>query len=218
MVRPELSVRESGAAGTELLACPECDLLQRAVALPPGATALCRRCGATLYREQPDSLDRTLAYTLAAAIAFVIANAFPIVVLDMQGHRSSTTLIGAAMALYPQMTSVALLILATTVLLPSVQILGMLALLLPLRLGRVPPGLPELCRVVMHVKPWAMVEVFLLGALVSLAKLAHLAHLQPDVALYSFGALILLLALAASSFDERLLWRAPAQRVREAAA
>jgi paraquat-inducible protein A len=52
-----------------------------------------------------------------------------------------------------------------------------------------------------------MVEVFLLGALVSLAKLAHMASLKPDVALWSLGALILLLALAASSLDERLLWR-----------
>jgi paraquat-inducible protein A len=121
------------------------------------------------------------------------------------------------MALHPQMTSVALLILATTVLLPTVQILAMLTLLLPLRFGRVPPGLRELSRVMVHVRPWAMVEVFLLGALVSLAKLAHLAHLQPGIALFAFGALIVLLALAASSFDERLLWQASGRGPREPA-
>ena len=87
-MRPELSIRENGAASAELLACPECDLLQRAVELPPRAAAVCRRCGAVLYRELPDWLDRTLAYTLAAAILFVVANAFPIVVMEMQGHRS----------------------------------------------------------------------------------------------------------------------------------
>lgn len=207
-MRPESTAEETNALGAELLACPECDLLQRAVELPPRASALCRRCGALLYRERPDSLDRTLAYTLAAAIVFLLANAFPIVGMDMQGHRSSTTLIGASMALHRQhMTSVALLMLATTVVLPAVQIAAMLSMLLPLRLGRVPPGLCELFRVVAHVRPWAMVEVFLLGALVSLAKLAHMARLEPDVALWSFGALIVLLACAASAFDERVLWR-----------
>lgn len=217
-MRPELSVRENGAAGAELLACPECDLLQRAVELPPRAAAVCRRCGAVLYRELPNWLDRTLAYTLAAAIIFVVANAFPIVTMEMQGHRSSTTLIGAALALHRQgMTSVALLVLATTVLLPAVQIAAMLVMLLPLRFGRVPPGLRELFRVASHVRPWAMVEVFLLGALVSFAKLAHLAHLTPDVALWSFGALIVLLASAASAFDQRAMWQRLERTALEAA-
>jgi paraquat-inducible protein A len=219
VVRPELSVGQDGAVDAELLACPECDLLQRAVELPPRAAAVCRRCGAVLYRELPDWLDRTLAYTLGAAILFVVANAFPIVTMEMQGHHSSTTLIGAALALHRQdMTSVALLMLATTVLLPAVQIAAMLVMLLPLRFGRASPGLPELFRVVSHVRPWAMVEVFLLGALVSLAKLAHLAHLTPDVALWSFGALIVLLACAASAFDERAMWRRLERMEQEVAA
>ena len=41
-MRPELGIREDGAAGAELLACPECDLLQRAVELPPRAAAMAR--------------------------------------------------------------------------------------------------------------------------------------------------------------------------------
>lgn len=208
-----LSLTLHDPPGAQLVACAECDLLQRAITLPPRGSALCRRCGAVLYRERPDSLDRTLAYTLAAAVLFVLANAFPIVVVELQGHRSSTTLIGAAYILHRQdMTSVALLVLATTVLLPALHIVAMLGMLLPLRAGRTPPGLRWLFRVVCHVRPWAMVEVFLLGALVSLAKLAHMASLKPDVALWSFGALIVLLACAASAFDERALWRSVRSR------
>ena len=51
-----------------------------------------------------------------------------------------------------------------------------------------------------------MVEVFLLGTLVSLAKLAHLAHVQPGIALWSFAALMVLLAAAAAAFDPHALW------------
>jgi paraquat-inducible protein A len=51
-----------------------------------------------------------------------------------------------------------------------------------------------------------MIEVFMLGVLVSLAKLAHVAAVEPGVALWSFGALVILLAAAASSFEPHELW------------
>ena len=191
----------------DLIACHECDLLQREVALPPHGAARCRRCGAVLYRNVPDSVDRTLAYTLAAAILFVMANVFPIVGLDAQGIHTSTTLFGAVRTLHDQeMSSVAALVFVTTILMPALQLGAMLYMLLPLKLGRVPRWVPAMFRMVEAVRPWGMVEVFLLGTLVSLAKLAHLASLVPDIALWSFAALMVLLAAAASSFDERSFW------------
>src|SRR5437667_463601 len=51
---------------TSLVACRECDLLQREIVLPPGGTACCSRCGAVLHRSKPDSPDRTLAFTVGA--------------------------------------------------------------------------------------------------------------------------------------------------------
>jgi paraquat-inducible protein A len=51
-----------------------------------------------------------------------------------------------------------------------------------------------------------MVEVFMLGILVSLAKLTHIAHVVPGIALWSFSALMLLLAAAAASFEAQDLW------------
>jgi paraquat-inducible protein A len=190
-----------------LLACHECDLLQREIALAPGGTARCPRCGAVLYRNTPDGLDRTLAYALAAAALFVVANAFPIVGLEAQGFRSSTTLLGTVQALHKdEMTSVAALVFVTTILMPALNIGALLYMLLPLKLGRVPLGLPAVFRLVDAVRPWGMVEVFMLGTLVSLTKLAHLAHVEPGIALWSFGVLMFLVAAAAASFDAHALW------------
>jgi len=56
------------------------------------------------------------------------------------------------------------------------------------------------------VKPWGMVEVFMLGVLVSLVKLTSSFKVIPGVALWSFGCLTLLLAAAASSFSSRDVW------------
>lgn len=160
-----------------------------------------------LYRNVPDSLDRTLALTLAAAVLFVVANAFPIVGLDAQGNRTSTTLFGTVRTLHDDgMTSVAALVFVTTILMPAVELGAMLYMLLPLKLGRVPHGLPAMFRAVQTVRPWGMVEVFILGTLVSLAKLAHLASVAPGIALWSFAALMVLLAAMKAAFDPRALW------------
>ena len=70
------------------------------------------------------------------------------------------------------MTSVAALVFVTTFLMPALQIGALLYLLLPLKLGRVPHGLPRVFRLVHAVRPWGMVEVFMLGMLVRSAKLA----------------------------------------------
>ena len=75
-----------------LTQCPECDLLQLNPVLPPGAAALCARCGAPLHRNRPDSLESTLALTLAGLILFLVANSFPFLSLEMQGQVRATTL------------------------------------------------------------------------------------------------------------------------------
>jgi paraquat-inducible protein A len=190
-----------------LHACHDCDLLQREVPLALGGTARCPRCGAVLYRRKVNGLDRTLAYSMGAAVLFVIANCFPIVGLEAAGHHSSTTLFGTVRQLYDgDMTSVAGLVFTTTILMPALEIAALLYLLLPLKLGRVPSGLPAVFRLVHAVRPWGMVEVFMLGTLVALTKLAHLASVVPGIALFSFGGLMFLVAAAAASFDTHALW------------
>ena len=86
----------------ETVACPDCDLLQRIPELPPGGKASCARCGKTLAAQLPDPLDRPLALTLAAAIAFVVANAMPLMSLSAAGREASTTIIGGAQQMWLQ--------------------------------------------------------------------------------------------------------------------
>lgn len=190
-----------------LIACHQCDLLQREVALPAGGAATCRRCGAVLYRRTPDSLDRTLALTLAATLLFIVTNAFPILGLQAAGASTEATLFGAVRALHKAgMTSVATLVLVTTILVPALDLGAKLYMLLSLKAGWVVPGLHAMFRFMQTVRPWGMAEVFMLGVLVSLAKLGHLAHVVLGTALWSLAVLIVLLAAAASSFDARDVW------------
>jgi paraquat-inducible protein A len=192
---------------SSLIACHECDLLHHQTALPLGGVACCTRCGARLYANPRNSLDRALALTLAAVILFAVVNFFPIVGLDAQGNLSSATMPGSALALYKaDMASVAMLVFATTVLAPAAYLSAMLYLLLPYKFGRVPPMMPLVLRAVHMLKHWGMVEVYLLGLLAALVKLAHLAAIKPGPGMWLLGLLVFVLAAAITAFDAHNFW------------
>lgn len=190
-----------------MIACHECDLLQHTAAPPPGGAMRCRRCGATLRRNRRDSLRRALACQLGAALLFVVSVSFPIVAMEIQGQRTVATLIGAALALKEQgQPAVAILVFVTTVLGPALQIGGMLYMLAPLHWGRELPGFAFVFRFVQSLRQWGMIEVFILGVLVSLVKLAGIARVVPGIAMWSFAGLVILLAAAAVHFEPADVW------------
>lgn len=189
-----------------MVACHECDALNR-VALQGAGRCLCHRCSAELHCYDELELTKSLAFLLAGLVVFLIANIFPVVGLEIGGMHLATNLIETAYRLQQQgMWMVGLLVFFTGFLLPAIELLGMLYLLLPLCLGRAPSAFPQVMRMVQLVHPWGMVEVFLLGVLVSLVKLAHMASVHPGVGLWAFFVLIVLFALNVSRFDSVSLW------------
>jgi len=190
-----------------LIACHECDLLQRETVLTGGATARCRRCGATLYRSSPASVDQALAFTLAAIVLFAVANSFPVVGLSVNGTLVETTMFGAARVLYDDgVWPLAGLVFITTLMMPLLDMAAVTYVLLPLRSGHIPRRPDIVLRALRYVTPWGMIEVLILGMLVALVKLAHIASVVPGIALWAFGAVMLLLAAAASTFDPHDIW------------
>jgi paraquat-inducible protein A len=189
------------------IACHDCDLLQRVGRLPAETTAVCRRCGAVLRRRRGDSLERTLALVTAALVLFVLANSFPFLEFKLEARTRETTLITGVLELYRQgMRPVAVLVFLTTVLVPLLQLLGLLYVLLPLRVGRLAPFTMKVFRRVRQLAPWSMMEVFMLGILVSIVKLAKMAKIVPGISVFSFLLLIFVLAAAMSSLDPHAIW------------
>lgn len=190
-----------------LIACHECDLLQREIVLPPGRVARCARCGAKLYRTENRSIDHTLALTLAAAVLFILANAFPIIGLQIQSIRNDTSLISAVHTLWNQgMWPVAGLVFFTTFLTPAIALATMIHILLAMRRRCIPAGFTVIMRLLQGFNPWAMVEVFIIGVIVALVKLTHYGTLIPGIALWSLGVLTLLMTATASSFNIHDVW------------
>lgn len=191
-----------------LIACHECDLLHRVQPPPEGGVAKCVRCGAVLHHRKRNSLDRTLSLTIAGLILFVVANTYPFLALKIGGLVQQTTLITGIKELYAQgMEALALLVLFTSILAPLAHFAGMLYVLLPLKFNRLPRNLPGVFRLVQSLQPWSMMEVFMLGILVSVVKLAKMGEIVPGMALYSFLVLIFVLAASTASLDPHLIWK-----------
>ena len=198
-----------------LTQCLDCDLLQLNPPLPRGAAAHCGRCGALLHRNRPDSLEPTLALTLAGLILFLVANSFPFLSLEMQGQVRATTLATGVIDLYAEgMWGLAGVVLFTSILAPGLQLALLLIVLIPLKLGRLPARFAFLFRHVRTLAPWGMMDVFMLGILVSTVKLAAMAAIVPGTGLYAFGLLIFVLAAAQASLDPDIVWSRLPDRTR----
>ncbi|HLZ99494.1 MAG TPA: paraquat-inducible protein A [Steroidobacteraceae bacterium] len=161
-----------------------------------------------MYRTNSASIDTAVALGVTAAVLLVLSNVYPLVALQLNGNVRATTLVGAAIGLYEQgYALVGALVLLTTLLVPLFQIAGLLYVLVPLRAKWRAPGRNELFRALTYLRPWAMSEVFMLGALVALVKLSALAEVIPGVSLYSYGALMLSLAALTSVTPSEQFWR-----------
>jgi paraquat-inducible protein A len=190
-----------------LTQCHECGLLQRNPSLPAGAAVRCVRCGALLHRNIPGSLDRTLALTIAGIVLFLVANSFPFLSFHLQGQSTETSLFTGVKDLYQQgMWGLSLVVFFTSILAPGIQLVLLLLVLVPLKLNRLPPGFARLFRHVATLTPWAMMDVFMLGILVSVVKLADMASIVPGTSLFAFGLLIFVLAAAQASLDPDIVW------------
>ena len=190
-----------------IIVCHECGKQHHHRELPRGATARCSRCGYLLYRHRPPSFERALALTLAGVMLFSIANLFPFIGIDMAGNINQTTLISGAVEMYREgKWMLSMVVLFTSVIAPGLQLGLLLYLLLPLNLGRMPPDLPRVFRLVNHLLPWSMMDVFLLGIFVSSVKLADFGTIIPGLALGAFLLLILVLAAAQAAIDPDRIW------------
>lgn len=190
----------------ELVICTYCDVIHARVELATRKTARCVNCDRPLYHSATD-LGAMLAVTITAAIAFGVANAFPLVTLATNGRQTDATLLRAIMASYVQdLPAVAVALALTLIVAPLLELGLLLWLLVPLVLRARPLGLRGSMRLMKILRPWRMIEVFLLGVAVAAVKLTGLASVTPGWGL--FGVAVMTLALASlASFDQNALWR-----------
>jgi len=197
----------SAAPQTDVVACHDCDLLFPRPRLRKGERAVCPRCGADLFENKGHTLDYSLALVLTSFILFVIANINTLLVMKIGGLAQAGAIISGVHELYVQgYWQIAILVFVVSILAPLLKLLCLFYILLPLRFGFKLPGANKIFGFYETLHPWAMTEVYMLGILVAVVKLADLASIEPGIALYSFVALIVFMAATDASLDDHELW------------
>ena len=192
-----------------IIACGECGQLHRYQQIAPYRTANCTRCNGVLYRNRPHMLESTLALSVAGLILFIMANAFPLLSLKAQGIVQELTIWKASMVFWSQDYYVlAVLLLGNLIIFPVFELLTLFWVFLSIRLHRPNRLAIFLFRMLYKTKPWAMLEVFMLGTLVAMVKLGDLATMVIGPSFWAFAFLILSMAAATVVIDPFRVWAA----------
>ena len=191
-----------------LIGCHHCDGVVEEPWVPDGGSAICFRCGGTLFRRQRQTVEVTLALAASAAILLLVANAYPLLAFELSGQTSETTLASGVAALWNQgQYAVSALVFLTTMLAPASQVVLLLYVLAPIHFDLPTRGAATAFRWVERFRPWSMMEVFLIGIFVALVKLSDMAEIMPGIALYAFALLIPTLTAALAFLDPEIVWR-----------
>jgi len=187
--------------------CECCGLVSRPA---PGAEeGHCPRCGKHLEFRKKDSLNRTLAFLIAAAICYIPANVLPIMNTQTLGHNESDTIMQGVIFLWsPTGWPLSIIILCASILIPSAKIGAMLYLVITVKRGSIqtPGQRVRLFRIVEAIGRWSMVDVFVVTFTAALVQLQPLMSVAPGPGIFFFTAVVVLTMLAVEEFDPRLIW------------
>jgi paraquat-inducible protein A len=206
------TVAATGAVPTAvsrgLLGCECCGLVCEVVAAH--GPAVCPRCGFALHARKPQSLQRTAAFLLAAAVLYVPANTLPIMATasTIAGRESHTILGGIIELWHTGSWDLALIVFIASIAVPILKIAALTLLVFTARRKsrwrQVERA--KLYRLLETVGHWSMLDVFVVVLLVGMVRFGAFASVEPEAGLLAFGGVVVLTMLASASFDPRLIW------------
>jgi paraquat-inducible protein A len=196
-----------------LIACHGCGRVQ-ARQEPPSHQA-CSRCGALLHERRPDSITRTTALLLAAALLYIPANLLPVMHTTSLGRAEDDTILsGVAYFWTSGDWGLAIIVFVASVLVPLLKlaILALQAIAAHRRSGWRPLERSRLYRIVECVGRWSMLDVFVVALTVALVHFGSFAVITAGPGALAFGAVVVLTMFASMQFDPRLIWDNTDQR------
>jgi paraquat-inducible protein A len=189
------------------LICHECHQLNARQAHQPRQH--CQRCGARIHGRRPNSLARTWALLLTAAILYLPANLLPIMTVNSLGKGSASTIMSGVVTLMGHgMLMIAAVVFIASILVPTFKLVGIALLLFSVQ--RHQPMSPRqrilMYRFIEWIGRWSMLDIFVIAILVALVQFGNLASIEPGPGAAAFAGVVIVTMLAALTFDPRLIW------------
>jgi paraquat-inducible protein A len=191
------------------MSCHRCHQLNRAS--HAGHDIACARCGAAVHYRKPDSIARAWALLIAATILYFPANVLYVTETSaLTGVQRDTILSGVIYLWTSGSWPVAVLIFIASIVVPLAKIIALALLLVTTQRRSTWRMLDRarLYRLVELVGRWSMVDIYVIGILVTLVQLGALANIVAGPGAIAFGAVVVLTMFAAEAFDPRLIWDA----------
>ena len=210
----ELPPAETARDPSDLIACPQCDLLHHATDVPENASARCARCGTVLFAPRAGAIERLVALALGALVLMVVAVSFPFLQMSASGFSSKASVFDTISAFTGGlMAPLSLATAAFIILLPVLRLCALIYAVGPLIFGRSPAaGAAAAFRLASRLKPWSMAEIFMIGVAVALVKMMGMASIGFGTAFWAFGFLVILVTAMDAMMCERTIWRLLAKR------
>lgn len=193
------------AKSKNLALCPKCHKLNSLQAEPQQ----CSRCHGMFYQRKRNSLQYTLAWNVAALIAFIPANIYPIMIVYQLGIPSEATILSGIgefidHGLYP----IAIIIFTASIIVPLIKIIGLFLLVYKAHTGiRLKPDKhSKIYHILEFLGPWSMLDVFVVALMVTVVELGFVTSVAAGPAINYFTITVIFTMFSANSFDPRLLW------------
>jgi len=191
----------------QVIACPGCDLLVGRQHLNPGEKLYCPRCNEVLLAPKKNSIERSLALSLTVLLLFPSAMFLPIMTLDTMGLKNSGSIFdGVISTMATKHVFVGIILALTSIFFPLIKLALLFLVSLNLKLKRHPKTLPLMMRSYIHLDEWGMLEVFMIGVLVTIIKIHHMAHIRYDAGFFCFVGLMLVALCSSAMLDEDNYW------------
>jgi paraquat-inducible protein A len=171
----------------------------------------CPRCDTHLHTRKPDSLSRTWALVIAAAVLYIPANYYPVLTVMQLGAGSPSTIIGGVEELLAsRMYPLAALVFFASIAIPMLKLISLVVMLVTTQTGRSGwlRDRTRLYHIVRAVGRWSMIDIFMEALLGALVQFGSVVTIEPGVGAVAFCAVVILTILAAETFDPRLMWDA----------
>jgi paraquat-inducible protein A len=190
-----------------LIACPHCDALYEIPDSPLERT-VCHRCHAVLIAPRRAAGLKIIALALVSVALVVGALLTPFLTIDRFWLSNEATVLDTLMAFEGPLFGVALAMLAVVIVIPTLRFLLTLYVLTPLVAGARPwPRAKSAFTWAERLKPWSMVEIFVLGCAVALFKIIDLANVALGPAFWMFVALVILMTVQNTFMCRWSVWK-----------
>ncbi|GAB6193676.1 paraquat-inducible protein A [Desulfocastanea catecholica] len=196
-----------------LIACSDCDTLLNRAEVPAGHSLICPRCGKTISRRNRDSILKTLALSIAGLLLYLPAILLPLMTMKSFGFSDSANILESVVNFYcNDYYFVSFMVLISAVVFPLLLLTSIFVISLQLSRQQYPSYLPRLFRTYLHLEEWAMVEVYLLGILITIIKMGTSAEIFYHTGIFCFTGLVLLTLTITSIIDKEDFWQAIDQK------